>query len=148
MPLLVTVLHRDARADAVGPPPADCPAGSFGDSCHGGPFCRPSTCESDAACAGGEICQEVKVCVGGVQCGGGIETLDDPPIPTFVGRLVGGRIWRYELEPVDDGTLVRESWDITGESVFTKPAVRRAAGVTRKNMAATLDRIEELLASP
>ena len=83
--LLVTVLHRDARADAVGPPPADCPAGSFGDSCHGGPFCRPSTCESDAACAGGETCQEVKVCVGGVQCGGGIETLDDPPIPTFVG---------------------------------------------------------------
>ena len=63
-------------------------------------------------------------------------------------RRMGGRVWRYELEPTDDGTLVRESWDITGESVFTKPAVRRAAGVTEKNMASTLDRIEELLASP
>ena len=83
--LLVTVLHRDARADAVGPAPEDCPAGSFGDSCHGGQFCRPSTCESDAACVGGETCQEVKVCVGGIQCGGGIETADDPPIPTFAG---------------------------------------------------------------
>src|SRR5260370_154984 len=26
-------------------------------------------------------------------------------------RLAGGRIWRYELEPVGQGTLVRESWD-------------------------------------
>ena len=30
----------------------------------------------------------------------------------------GGRIWRYELEPVDGGTLVRESWDITQESAL------------------------------
>lgn len=67
--------------------------------------------------------------------------------PTRIGRHFGGRVWRYELEPVDGGTLVRESWDITGESAITKPAVRRAAGVTRKNMAATLDRLEELLAS-
>src|SRR3984957_1333357 len=32
------------------------------------------------------------------------------------GRLepyVAGRIWRYELEPRGDRTLVRESWDIT-----------------------------------
>ena len=27
---------------------------------------------------------------------------------------VAGRIWRYELEPRGDRTLVRESWDITG----------------------------------
>ena len=31
----------------------------------------------------------------------------------FMGRLVAGRVWRYELAPVDGGTLVRESWDIT-----------------------------------
>ncbi len=30
-------------------------------------------------------------------------------------RYVAGRIWRYELEPSEDGTLVRESWDITGD---------------------------------
>ncbi|MBS1847463.1 MAG: SRPBCC family protein [Actinobacteria bacterium] len=67
--------------------------------------------------------------------------------PTRIGRLVGGRVWRYEFEPVDDGTLVRETWDITGESAFTKPGVRRLASTTRKNMAATLDRLEELLGS-
>lgn len=66
--------------------------------------------------------------------------------PTRIGRHVGGRVWRYQLEPTDDGTLVRESWDITGESAFTKPMVKRAAGATRKNMAATLDRLEERLA--
>ena len=62
-------------------------------------------------------------------------------------RLFGGRIWRYELEPVEGGTLVRESWDITHESPLTKPVVRLAAATTAKNMAATLERIEQLLAS-
>lgn len=66
--------------------------------------------------------------------------------PTAIGRLVGGRIWRYELEPQEGGTLVRESWDISRESPFTKPAVRRAAAATAKSMAATLERIERLLA--
>ena len=65
--------------------------------------------------------------------------------PTAIGKYVGGRIWRYELEPVDGGTRVRESWDITQESFFTKPLVRRAAKETRKNMAATLERIEALV---
>ncbi len=31
----------------------------------------------------------------------------------FLGRYLGGRIWRYEFEPVEGGTLVRESWDIS-----------------------------------
>lgn len=65
--------------------------------------------------------------------------------PTAIGRLVGGRIWRYELEPQDGGTLVRESWDISQESILTKPAVRRAGKATAANMAATLARIERLL---
>jgi uncharacterized protein YndB with AHSA1/START domain len=65
--------------------------------------------------------------------------------PTAIGRYFGGRVWRYELEPTDGGTLVRESWDITGESALTKPGVRRIANTTRKNMAATLDRLEERL---
>ena len=60
-------------------------------------------------------------------------------------------------------------WRLLGDLALTSPALawatglvllasallmpmglfaRRAAGVTRKNMAATLDRIEELLASP
>ena len=65
--------------------------------------------------------------------------------PTRIGRLVGGRIWRYDLEPVDGGTLVRETWDITEESAATKPFVRKGAKDARKNMAATLERIEKLV---
>ena len=58
---------------------------------------------------------------------------------------VGGRIWRYELEPVDGGTKVSESWDIRHESVFTKPVVRMSGGKTGENMAATLERIEQVV---
>ena len=55
-------------------------------------------------------------------------------------KLAGGRIWRYELEPVDGGTLVRETWDISKEVV---PAlVRPLRAKTSKAMAATLERIE------
>jgi uncharacterized protein YndB with AHSA1/START domain len=65
--------------------------------------------------------------------------------PGPIGRHVGGRIWRYELEPVDGGTLVRETWDISQESALTRPMVRAGGGKTRKNMDATLARIEELV---
>jgi uncharacterized protein YndB with AHSA1/START domain len=65
--------------------------------------------------------------------------------PTAIGRLVGGRIWRYELAPRDGGTLVKESWDITQESPITKPLVRVGATRTREAMAKTLERIEELV---
>lgn len=65
--------------------------------------------------------------------------------PTRVGAFVGGRIWRYELEPVDGGTKVAESWDISEESWFTKPVVRMGGNDARKNMTATLARIEEVL---
>lgn len=65
--------------------------------------------------------------------------------PTKIGRFVGGRIWRYELEPVDGGTRVRESWDIRQESAATRPIVRKGAEKTRKDMAATLERIDELV---
>jgi uncharacterized protein YndB with AHSA1/START domain len=65
--------------------------------------------------------------------------------PTRLGRYVGGRIWRYVLEPVEGGTLVTESWDITREAAVTRPLVRRGAGQTEKNMAATLERIEDVL---
>ncbi len=68
--------------------------------------------------------------------------------PGSIGRHFGGREWRYELEPTDDGTLVRESWDITGENALMRPIVRKAGETTRKNMAATLDRLEERLATP
>jgi uncharacterized protein YndB with AHSA1/START domain len=58
-------------------------------------------------------------------------------------RFGGGRIWRYELEPVEGGTRVRESWDISEEKI--KAFVRPARKKTIKSMDATLARIEELL---
>jgi hypothetical protein len=39
-----------AHADALLPPPAECPAGSFGTSSHAGPWCMPTTCAAAADC--------------------------------------------------------------------------------------------------
>jgi uncharacterized protein YndB with AHSA1/START domain len=61
-------------------------------------------------------------------------------------QLFGGRIWRYELEPVGSGTCVRESWDISQER--NKWIVRPYGPKTRKNMAATLQRIEQIVTTP
>ena len=63
------------------------------------------------------------------------------------GNLGGGRIWRYELQPVEGGTLVRESWDITRESVLSKWMVKGLGEKTKENMTATLDRIAEYFAA-
>ena len=64
------------------------------------------------------------------------------------GVVLGGRIWRYELEPVEGGTLVTESWDLTEEKWPSKPVVKLAMGAsTRRNMERTLARIEELVTS-
>ncbi len=65
--------------------------------------------------------------------------------PTKIGKFVGGRIWRYELEPVDEGTEVRETWDITQESKLTKPMIRNAGASTKKNMATTLEKLDNFL---
>ena len=59
-----------ARADAIGPPPSSCPPGGVPMSCHGGPYCSPETCASDADCAPGTLCRDVSVCVGSVVCAG------------------------------------------------------------------------------
>jgi uncharacterized protein YndB with AHSA1/START domain len=57
-------------------------------------------------------------------------------------HVFGGRIWRYELEPVDGGTRVRESWDLSEERLrWLVIGYRRK---TRTNMTATLERIEHL----
>lgn len=66
-------------------------------------------------------------------------------MPGPLGRLVGGRIWRYELEPKDGGTLVRESWDISRDR--QRALLRRLTRLheqTRRNMERTLERIAQL----
>jgi hypothetical protein len=63
----------------------------------------------------------------------------------FVGKFVGGRIWRYELEPVEGGTLVRESWDISED--HQRALLRRGSVATQtaKSMTTTLEKIEEIV---
>ena len=59
---------------------------------------------------------------------------------------VAGRIWRYELEPRGDRTLVRESWDISTDhqrvllklgDIYSKK--------TRRDMELTLARLDALV---
>jgi uncharacterized protein YndB with AHSA1/START domain len=62
-----------------------------------------------------------------------------------LGRFLGGRIWRYELEPTEGGTRVRESWDISQDR--QRALLRRAKRLheqTRRNMERTLERIAQL----
>ena len=63
----------------------------------------------------------------------------------ILGKYFAGRIWRYELDPVEGGTLVRESWDISQDH---QRAFLRLGGLPDKtavNMARTLERIEEIV---
>ena len=59
-------------------------------------------------------------------------------------KLIGGRIWRYELEPVSGGTLVRESWDISQEAIPLLVAPLR--GLTKLSITRTLERLEKVVA--
>ncbi len=67
--------------------------------------------------------------------------------PPGIGKhLGGGRIWKYELEPVDGGTRVRESWDISQEKgskwlVGLDGARKR----TREAMTKTLENIDRIV---
>jgi uncharacterized protein YndB with AHSA1/START domain len=58
-----------------------------------------------------------------------------------LGGLVGGRVWRYELEPTDEGTRVRETWDIRRDK--QRFFLRRGSfpTSTEKAMTATLQRL-------
>ena len=58
-------------------------------------------------------------------------------------RLIGGRIWRYELEPVEGGTLVRETWDISQERI--PPLVLPYRFKVKGDLVKTLERIEEVV---
>ena len=66
------------------------------------------------------------------------------PDKAWAQKAIGGRIWRYELEPREGGTLVRETWDISQEKL--PPLVWGLRGLTRVSMNRTMDRIEKVLA--
>jgi hypothetical protein len=63
-----------------------------------------------------------------------------------LGRYVAGRVWRYDLEPVDGGTLVRESWDITADH---QRVLLKLGGIysgkTERDMERTLARLDSVV---
>jgi hypothetical protein len=63
-----------------------------------------------------------------------------------VNLLLTGRTWRYELEPVEGGTRIQETWDVGTEALPSRLVVRLAlAAKTRRNMERTLARLEDVL---
>ncbi len=66
----------------------------------------------------------------------------------FFGRFLGGRIWRYEFEPVDGGTLVRESWDISEDRQATLLRRGRLPSMTAESMTKTLASLATLTEQP
>jgi len=58
-------------------------------------------------------------------------------------KLAGGRIWRYELEPVEGGTRVRETWDISQERI--PPLVWAYRFKVKADMEKSLDRLEQVV---
>lgn len=67
---LLLLTGGEARADVIDDPPRDCPAGSYGNVCHGGPFCEPYDCQNDDDCGEGRTCQPVMACIGLIDCSG------------------------------------------------------------------------------
>jgi uncharacterized protein YndB with AHSA1/START domain len=66
----------------------------------------------------------------------------------FLGRFVGGRIWRYELEATDGGTLVRESWDISQDKQSTFLRRGKVPTATAQSMTKTLEKLAGVTEGP
>lgn len=61
--------------------------------------------------------------------------------------IIGGRIWRYELEPTAEGTLVKETWDVSKDRQKFLLKRSRMAPAAKNGMRKTLDRIAETVES-
>lgn len=68
--LVAAISGGAARADAVPPPPTECPPGAIGVTGHNGPYCTPMGCSNDAECGDrmgydkrARTCADVGVCV-------------------------------------------------------------------------------------
>jgi uncharacterized protein YndB with AHSA1/START domain len=66
-----------------------------------------------------------------------------------LGAYVAGRIWRYELESVEGGTLVHETWDITPDHQRVLLKLGDIwSGKVRRDMELTLARLDALVTAP
>jgi hypothetical protein len=66
----------------------------------------------------------------------------------FLGRYLGGRIWRYELEPVEGGTLVKESWDISQDKQSRFLRRGKLPSATADGMTKTLESLARIAEGP
>ena len=64
-----------------------------------------------------------------------------------LGRLLGGRIWRYEFEPVEGATLVTESWDLSQDKQAFFLKNPKVGQHTAASMSKSLDRLAEITES-
>ena len=64
-----------------------------------------------------------------------------------LGRFVGGRIWRYELDETDGATTVTETWDITKDKQAFLLKRGKLGRQTAAAMSKTLDRLADLTES-
>ena len=64
-----------------------------------------------------------------------------------LGRFLGGRIWRYELEPVEGGTKVTESWDLSRDKQAFFLKNPKIGQHTAASMSKSLDRLAEITES-
>jgi hypothetical protein len=65
-----------------------------------------------------------------------------------LGRVVGGRIWRYELEETPEGTKVTETWDIRKDKQRFLLQMGPVGKQTAEAMTKTLARLAELTEAP
>jgi uncharacterized protein YndB with AHSA1/START domain len=65
------------------------------------------------------------------------------PLTKPLGWLIGGRVGRYELVPVGDGTRVTETWDLRPER--NRQLVRPLAGDPAADMRGTLERLQRVV---
>jgi uncharacterized protein YndB with AHSA1/START domain len=65
-----------------------------------------------------------------------------------LGRFVGGRIWRYELDETGDGTRVTETWDISEDKQGFLLRNGKVAQQFAGTMSKTLDKLAALTESP
>ena len=69
-----------------------------------------------------------------------------PKPANWRGARFFGRIWRYELEPIDGGTSVRETWDISSDGLrfFLRHLYTSRF---RQDMTKSLERLDGLVAT-
>lgn len=79
--MFVTALFASshARADAVGPPPANCPHGAAGRSSHSGQWCEPTACTGRDSCTSEQTCEAQGLCVASETYTEGGRLADDQP---------------------------------------------------------------------